>query len=80
MEELIIRVGTFFILIGFYLLVLFIASDFAKMTDFDYLFLAVLAMGIGWVLQRRRPPPPPAGRFSSLRKLREKLSKKQSKK
>jgi hypothetical protein len=80
MEELIIRVGTFFILIGFYLLVLFIASDFAQMTDFDYLFLAVLAIGIGWVLQRRRQPPPPSGRFSSLRKLRENLSKKQSKK
>jgi hypothetical protein len=75
MEELIVRVGTFFTLIGFYLLVLFIASDFAHMTDFDYLFLAVLAIGVGWVLQRRRPPPPPAGRFSVLRKLRENFKK-----
>lgn len=79
MEELLIRVGTFFTLIGFYLFVLFLASDFAQMPDFDYLFLAVLAVGIGWVLQRRRPPPPPAGRFSILRKMRENLKKKSQK-
>jgi hypothetical protein len=70
-KELFIRMGTFFLLIGAGIFILFIASEYAGKTNFDYLFWAVLAATIGLILRRRRPPPPPSGRFSSLRKMRQ---------
>jgi hypothetical protein len=67
----IIRIGTFFILIGVGIFILFVASDYAAKTNFDYLFWAVLSVTVGIMLRRRRPPPPPSGRFGYVRKLRE---------
>ena len=82
MEEFIIRVGTFFIVIGVGIFILFIASDAAHQTDFDFLFWSIIAIAIGMLLRRRKPPPPPSGRFSTLRKWREgpKKNKKEEKK
>lgn len=71
MEEFIIRVGTFFIVIGVGIFILFVASDYANQTNFDYLFWAVLSVTVGILLRRRKPPPPPSGRFSYLRKMQE---------
>ena len=68
-DEFIIRIGTFFILIGVGIFILFVASDYANQTNFDYLFWAVLSVTIGILLRRRKPPPPPSGRFSYLRKM-----------
>ena len=70
-KEFIIRIGTFFLLIGTGILILFIASDYAGKTNFDYLFWAVLSITIGWMLRRRKEPPPPSGRFSYVRRLKE---------
>ena len=70
-NELIIRIGTFFLVVGSGIFVLFIASDFAGKTNYDYLFWAVLSVTVGFMLRRRRPPPPPSERFSSVRRLRE---------
>ncbi len=70
-HEFIIRIGTFFILIGAGIFILFIASDAAGKTNFDYLCAAVLCVTIGILFRRRRPPRPPSGRFSYVRKLRE---------
>ncbi len=70
-NEFIIRIGTFFILIGAGIGILFIASEYAGKTNFDYLCTAVLCVTVGILLQRRRPPKPPSGRFSYVRKLRE---------
>ena len=67
-EPLIVRVGTFFAVLGWGSFILFVASDFAKEPDFDYLFVAMLLIGIGWILRRKKAPPPSAGRFSMLRK------------
>lgn len=71
MEEFIARIGTFFILIGTFLVIMFIASDLADQTDFDYLFLAMMAIVAGWMMQKKRAKPPPAGRFAYLRRMRE---------
>ncbi len=71
MEEFIIRVGTFFIVVGVGIFILFVASDYANQTNFDYLFWAVLSVTVGILLRRRKSPPPPSGRFSYLRKMRE---------
>ncbi len=67
-REFIIRIGTFLILIGIGMFILFLASDSAKQANFDYLFWAVLAFTIGILLRRLKPAPPPSGRFESLRR------------
>ncbi len=67
-NELIVRIGTFLILLGLGMLILFVASDYANQSNFDYLFWAVLAVTVGIMLRRRKAPPPPSGRFESLRK------------
>ncbi len=69
-NEFIIRIGTFFLLIGIGIFILFIASDYAGQTNFDYLFWAVLSVTIGIMLRRRRPPRPRSERFSYVRRLR----------
>ncbi len=70
-NEFIIRIGTFFLLIGVGIFILFVASDYAGKTNFDYLFWSVLAVSVGIMLRRRRPPKPPSGRFGYVRRLRE---------
>jgi hypothetical protein len=69
-DEFIVRIGNFFILIGVGIFILFVASDYANQTNFDYLFWAVLSITIGIMLRRRKPSPSPSGRFSYLRKMR----------
>ncbi len=70
-KEIAPRVGTFLLLLGLFSLIFFLASDFANQPDFDWLFVGMLLMAIGYGLRRRAAPPPPAGRFSLIRKLRE---------
>jgi hypothetical protein len=67
-NEFLIRIGTFFILIGVGIFILFVASDYANQTNFDYLFWAVLSITIGILFRRRKPPSPPSGRFSYFRR------------
>jgi hypothetical protein len=69
-DEFVVRIGTFCILIGVGILILFAASDYAGSTNFDLLFWAVFSMTLGILLRRRRAPSPDSGRFASLRKLR----------
>ncbi|MFZ5821618.1 MAG: hypothetical protein ACOYYJ_17110 [Chloroflexota bacterium] len=78
--EFIPRIGTFLILLGIFFFILFLASDFARQPDFDWLFLGMLAVAVGIVFRRRAPPPPPAGRFALLRKLREEARKRREEK
>ena len=70
-EPLVVRVGTFFWVLGIGAFILFVASDLAENPDFDYLFVAMLLIGFGWIFRRKKAPPPSAGRFSILRKMRE---------
>ncbi len=77
--DLVVRIGTFFIVLGVGLIVFFVISDFAGMTDFDYFFLGMLFVGLGVLFRRRAAPPPPSGRFSVLRKLREMMQPKSKK-
>ena len=79
-DPLIVRVGMFFYVIGGAAFVLFVASDMAKKADFDYLFISILLMGIGWMFRRKKAPPPSAGRFSWLKKQREEARKKKEEK
>lgn len=70
-DPLIVRVGMFFMVMGLGSFVLFVTSDIAEKVDFDYLFIAMLLIAIGWSMYRKKAPPPPAGRFEYLRKMRE---------
>ena len=79
-DPVIVRVGTFFFVIGGGIFILFIASDLAKKADFDYFFMAVLLIGIGWVFRRKKAPPPSAGRFAYLKNMRENAKKKREEK
>jgi hypothetical protein len=63
-DPLIVRVGTFFMVVGGGAFLLFVMSDIAEQVDFDYLFIAMLLFGIGWTFRRKKAPPPPADRFS----------------
>ncbi len=79
-DPVIVRVGTFFYVIGGGIFVLFIASDLAEKAEFDYFFWAVLLVAIGWVFRRRKAPPPSAGRFAYIRNFRENARKKREEK
>lgn len=71
-NEFVVRMGTFFVLIGVGIFILFIASEFSGNANFDYLFWSVLCVAVGFMMRRRKPPKPPTDRFSYVRKLRTK--------
>ena len=78
----------FLLVIGGGALLLFVVSDIADKTDYDFLFTSLIFIGIGWAMWRKKPEPPSAGRFAwfnkwngERRKKREEKSKsKQEKK
>ena len=70
-SEFVVRLGTFLILIGIGIVILFVASHYSGQADFDYLFWAVLSLTLGILLRGRKAPVPPSGRFGSVRKLRD---------
>jgi hypothetical protein len=81
-KEFISRIGTFFLLIGAGMMVLFIGSDMGASTNFAFFFLSVLGLGLGWYFKRITAPPPKTGgnRFEGLRKLQQKQREAKAKK
>ncbi|MCQ3936632.1 MAG: hypothetical protein DPW18_06250 [Chloroflexi bacterium] len=74
-DPLIVRVGTFFMVLGAGSFLLFVTSDLADQVDFDYLFGAMLLLAIGWYFRRKKAPPPASGRFAGLKNLLSKRKK-----
>jgi Flp pilus assembly protein TadB len=64
------RIGTFFLLVGFVLLVLFLASGFSQQPEFIYLFLALACLSVGYLF-RRKVQRPSSGRFNMVRRALE---------
>jgi hypothetical protein len=64
------RLGSFFILIGCSLLILFIGSFLAKELNILYFLFAIVALFLGYLFQRTAPRPEPK-RFSVIRKARQ---------
>jgi uncharacterized membrane protein YfcA len=62
-----VRVGTFFVVVGMGVFLLFVVSDVADQTEFDYFFGAMILLAIGYYLRRKKAPPPPSGRFSGFK-------------
>jgi len=79
-EDLVPRIGTFLILLGIFSLILFVTSNMARKPEFDWLFVGMVLMGIGFIIRRRAPAPPPAGRFASVRRYRENAKKRDQEK
>jgi hypothetical protein len=59
------RVGTFFMLVGIGLIVLFVASDVSGAPACNFLVIGTLLLALGGFLWFRTPAPsgPPSGRF-----------------
>jgi flagellar biosynthesis component FlhA len=66
----------FFYVMGGGAFLLFVASDFANKAKFDYLFVAMLLLGIGWLCRRNKESTPSAERFSWVRRKNEEAKKK----
>jgi hypothetical protein len=66
-NNLLSRLGTFFILVGFGFLILFVGSVFARELSILYLLLTAAALFLGFLFQRAAPRPDPT-RFAGIRK------------
>jgi len=73
-NNLLPRIGTFFMWIGLGLLVLFLASIFSGGLQLQYFFLSAGAFFLGTALRRRRLHQP-SGRFGGINRLRGKNPK-----
>ncbi len=70
------RLGTFFILVGLFLFLLFLGAVLGKSGPWAaYFFFSTIALFFGYLLSRRTTPPPPSNRFSGIRKIRENMKK-----
>lgn len=65
-----LRLATFLMLVGCMLLILFLGTWFAGAVDLRFLLFAFLTLFIASRLRRMVPRPEP-GRFTSLRKMRQ---------
>ena len=64
------RLGTFFILIGLTLLVMFVGSIISKDISVVYLFLSFASLFIAFLFRRNKPVND-SGRFGAIRRARE---------
>jgi len=64
-SELIYRVGTFFILVGIGLVLLFMLSESAQQTTFSYFCWGTIFLTVGFVFRAQyKKSVPSSGRFS----------------
>jgi hypothetical protein len=69
--ELIYRVGTFFLLVGIGLIILFILSDVVRQTAFNYLCVGAILLTVGFLFRAQyKRAMPSSGRFSLLQRLK----------
>jgi len=73
------RLGTFFILIGCGFLILFTGSILAREFSLLYLLLAAIALFLGFVFHRAAPRPNPT-RFSGVRNLHQRARQRREEK
>ncbi|MDK1027931.1 MAG: hypothetical protein QGD88_09085 [Anaerolineae bacterium] len=79
-REITPRIGTFLFVLGIFLFILFMASDFADQPDFDLLVISLILLVVGIAFRRRAKAPPSSGRFNWIRKLREEAKKRKEEK
>jgi hypothetical protein len=71
-SSIISRIGTFFILLGVLVVILFIASDLGKETYFGYFITGIILLVLGFGFKRMSTPAPTENqRFEALRRLQQ---------
>jgi hypothetical protein len=73
------RLGTFFILVGLALLLLFVGSFLSKNTNINFLGAALVTLVLGFLLHKNREPTD-SGRFKTLRKASERSNQRREEK
>ena len=69
-KEILHRIGTFFIIVGIGLLVLFMASEAAKNVTFSYFCWSLILMIFGFIFRGQfKRKAAPSGRFSIVKRL-----------
>lgn len=69
--ELIYRVGTFFLLVGLGLVILFILSETVRETAFNYFCWGAILLTIGFLFRAQyKKSAPPSGRFSIFQRFK----------
>ncbi len=74
-NDFINRIGTFFVLLGTFLMVVFVATDLAQQANFSFFFSSIPLLFLGWYFKHISAPPPAqssAQRFAWLRKMMQK--------
>ena len=72
-KEILHRIGTFFLLVGIGLVVLFFLSEVAQNTKFSYFCWGTILLVIGIVFRNQyKRSIPPSGRFGIFRRLKPK--------
>ena len=80
-KEFLHRIGTFFLLLGIGLLVLFMASEAAKQVAFEYFCWSLILMIFGFIFRGQfKRKMTPSGRFSLVKRLMPKAKKEEAKK
>lgn len=81
-SEIIYRVGTFFLLVGIGLVILFVLSESARQTVFSYFCWGAILLTVGFLFraQYKRAMPPSSGRFSILKRFKRKPKEDKGKK
>jgi hypothetical protein len=75
-KEVLHRIGTFFIIMGIGLLVVFLLSEAARQIAFEYFCWSVLLLVIGFVFRGQfKRTVTPSGRFSLVKRLMPKSKK-----
>jgi len=79
-EGFVPRVGTFFILVGIGLILIYVGSRTDGKADSGYLVASLMTFVFGFWLRRPRGPGTPSARFSGLRSSREKRRQRKAEK
>ncbi len=69
-KNLLVRIGTFFILVGLAFLVMFAGSIMGREIHGIYLLMALAAFFVGYLLRRNKPVSD-SGRFGTIRRASE---------
>jgi len=72
------RLGNFFTIVGVALVALFVISDLGNQPAFGYFFFGLVTVVLGLYLRWRSPnqPAAPAGRFTIIKRMRERKAAK----
>lgn len=70
-KEIIHRIGTFFLMIGIGLLLIFLLSEAAGQTTFQFFCVSILLMIVGFLFRAQyKRGVTPSGRFGVIKRLR----------